>query len=150
MSHRLLGASLLLLWLCPSSPAGARAGDTADLIAADAARTTAMVSGDMAALDRLLGDELTYVHSTGALDSKPRLLEELRTHELRYRSIASREAQARVYGDAGVIVGIATMQVEKGAMSRALTLRYTASYVMRQGRWQLVAYQSTLLPDAAQ
>lgn len=143
MLRRVIPVVFVLLLAC--APVRARDDAASVLLAADAARSAAMVTADVATLGRLLGDDLTYVHSTGAVDTKARLIERLREHELRYVSITRQESQVRLYGTTGVIVGIAQLQVEKGGDARAMTLRYSATYLHRDGRWQLVAYQSTAI-----
>jgi ketosteroid isomerase-like protein len=119
------------------------------LLGADAARAQAMVAGDLAALDRALGDDLSYGHSNGVLEDKGALLESIRSGTRRYRSLTPREASARLYGDTGIVVALADAEVDAQGQSRALVLRYTATYVRRQERWVLVAYQSTAVPPAA-
>jgi len=132
---------------------GSRAAHPVDapraLLGADAARAQAMVAADLAALDRVLGEDLSYGHSNGVLEDKGALLESIRSGARRYRSLAPREASARLYGDTGIVVALADAEVDAQGQSRALVLRYTATYVRRQNRWVLVAYQSTAVPPAA-
>jgi hypothetical protein len=61
--------------------------DRKALLASNSARFTAMVRGDLTALDTLLGPELSYIHSDGALESKAQFLATLRTGQLRYQAI---------------------------------------------------------------
>ena len=82
------------------------------LLGADAARAQAMVAGDLAALDRALGDDLSYGHSNGVLEDKGALLESIRSGSRRYRSLTPREASARLYGDTGIVVALADAEVD--------------------------------------
>jgi hypothetical protein len=125
----------------------ARAADPLQqaLLDADSARTHAFVGADAATVERLLGEELTYVHSTGEVDGKPQLLGKIKAGGLVYQSIRTHDVVAHSYGTAGVVTGVAELQVLNAHQPRSLSLRYTAIYVQREGRWQLVAYQSTTL-----
>jgi hypothetical protein len=118
-----------------------------ELLIADADRIQAMLANNVPALERLLADELTYVHTTGEADGKAQLLGRIKSGALVYQGIITHEVVARVYGPAGVVTGLAELHVLKDRQPRSLPTRYTATYVLRGGRWQLVAYQSTQLPS---
>ncbi|HWC29542.1 MAG TPA: nuclear transport factor 2 family protein, partial [Dehalococcoidia bacterium] len=51
---------------------------------ADAGRVKALLESDLAALEALLGDDLTYVHSSGALDTKTSYIESISSGRARY------------------------------------------------------------------
>ena len=74
--------------------------------AAESQRLRALVTGDYMTLDRLLGDDLTYTHSTAKLDTKATYLEPLLSGRTRYQSLEPSEVQVRVYGTTGVLTGI--------------------------------------------
>jgi hypothetical protein len=116
------------------------------LLDADAARIKAQIGADEAALRHLLSEDLTYVHTTGALDGKAQLMDKIKSGALVYQQILTRDVVARSYGPAGVVTGLAELHVLNAHQPRTLSTRYTATYVQRDGRWQLVAYQSTQLP----
>jgi hypothetical protein len=50
------------------------AGAEPAVLAAEKARTTALVQGDIATLEKLLADDLTYVHASGKVDTKASFL----------------------------------------------------------------------------
>jgi len=141
---------IVLLLFCTAGANAATAGNAGnaerELLAADAARTRAIVSQDYAALDRALGDELTYGHTTGQLQSKQEFIADLQRGVRRYRSFTVVETAARNYGCAGVVTGTSNVEVESQGHALAITLRYTATYARRHGGWVLVAYQSARVP----
>jgi hypothetical protein len=145
MSARL---RFLALIVAGSFMALAQAAGTAQqaLLAVDAERVAAFLAADPVRLGRLLADDLTYGHTTGELDDKAQLLGKLKSGELVYQSITTRDVVARAYGTAGVVTGTAALHVLNAHQPRDVRLRYTATYVLRDGHWQLVAYQSTPLP----
>ena len=110
-------------------------------------RFEAMTSGDLRALDTLLADDLTYTHTTGKVDTKASLLEDLRAGRLVYDSIAPAETHVHVFGNAATVAGMARMKVRANGEARRFGIRFTETYVNRRGRWQLVAWQSTRLPE---
>jgi len=149
MQHlRPLWIAFLLLCAATAAAGPGRTPEQA-LVAADTARMEAMVAGDFAALERVLGDDLSYGHSTGQVQGKHDFLEDLRSGARRYRAMTAVETSARAYGCAGVVTGTTSVEVEAKGRPLALTLRYTATYARQHGRWVLVAYQSARLPDAA-
>jgi ketosteroid isomerase-like protein len=146
-----LTAAVALLG-CAGWRGATRAEPGADARAANAVRDAelrrfeAMTRRDLAALDALLADELTYVHSSGELETKAGLLATLRSERLAYDSIAPSDVDARVFGETAVVTGRSRMQVRAAGQVRRFTIRYTDVYVRRAGRWQTVAWQSTVVP----
>jgi Domain of unknown function (DUF4440) len=110
-------------------------------------RFQAMTTVDLRALDTLLAEELTYTHTTGEVDTKSSLLDALRTGRLVYDSISPADARVRVYGSSAVVTGTARVQVRASGAVRRLSIRFTEVYVRRAGRWELVVWQSTRLPE---
>jgi ketosteroid isomerase-like protein len=109
-------------------------------------RFAAMVAQDTATLEPMLAEDLRYVHSDGKIESKAQFIETIRSGRLRYRAIAVQEIDVRTYDDLAVVVGLLTVDAQAGDQPVALKLRFTDVYVERDGRWQLVAWQSSRLP----
>ena len=120
----------------------------ADVLRADDQRFDAMRRGDWAALDAVLADDLTYVHSTARLESKAEHIANLRAGKPHYRGIAPRERRARVHGGIGVVNGVSEMHVENAGKEQRFTVRYLAVYAKAGERWRMIAWQSTRQPDA--
>jgi hypothetical protein len=120
--------------------------DQKALLASNSARFTAMVRGDLPALDTLLGPELSYIHSDGALESKAQFLATLRNGRLRYQAIEPSDLKTRLYGDVGVVTGRSRMGVIAGSELLQFSVRFTAIYRHTAKSWVLVAWQATRLP----
>jgi len=116
------------------------------LLDIDAERAAAFQTADVGRIARLLSDDLTYVHTTGIIDGKPSLLGKIKSGDLTYQSVKTQDVVARPYGTAGIVTGTAELHVLSAHQPKVIMLRYTATYVLHDGRWQLVAYQSTPLP----
>ena len=122
-------------------------GIEADVLRADDRRFEAMRTGDWAALDLALADDLAYVHSTARLESKAEHVANLRAGKPHYRGIAPRERRARVHGDVGIVNGISEMHVERDGKEQRFTVRYLAVYARAGTTWHMIAWQSTRIPD---
>lgn len=113
--------------------------------AADASRIRALLAADLAALDTVLGDDLTYTHSTGRVDAKDAYLEPLRAGRTRYQRLEPSGIAVRLYGDTAVMTGrMLSVALVAGKESRN-DLRFTSVWTLRDGRWQMVAWHSTRL-----
>ena len=118
-----------------------------DVLNADDRRFEAMRKGDWPALSLALADDLTYVHSTARLESKTEHIANLRAGKPHYRGIAPRERTARVHGAIGVVNGVSEMHVERDGKEQRFTVRYLAVYAKSGESWQMIAWQSTRVPD---
>jgi ketosteroid isomerase-like protein len=133
--------------LASSTPA-AQDSVAARVLAAEDRRFTAMVHADTAALRVMLADDLGYTHTTGAKQDKNAFLRSLGSGELHYRRIEPTEREVRLMGvDGAVVVGRSSMKVEAGGQLRVFSIRYLAVYRREARGWQLLAWQSTLLPS---
>ncbi|HSC08445.1 MAG TPA: nuclear transport factor 2 family protein [Steroidobacteraceae bacterium] len=134
--------ALLLLCAC----AGLQANPQESVEQVERRRFAAMVDRDIAALEPLLAEDLTYGHSNGEFENKAQFLETIRAGRLRYVAIGVQELSVRQYENVAIVTGRLAISGRAGDQSVALTLRYTDAYLNRDGRWQLVAWQSTRLP----
>jgi len=110
-------------------------------------RFEAMVRGDLTTLDALLADDLTYTHASGRLESKAPFLEAIASGRNQYESITAEEVRVRVYDTVGILTGTAQIRATIRAQPMHHRLRFIEAYRKADGYWQLVAWQSTLLPE---
>jgi Domain of unknown function (DUF4440) len=122
--------------------AGVRAAD-APAIESDRARFEAQVKADVATLEKLLAPELTYVHSSGVLDSKDGYIGAIKSGKTKYKSIVPEEVTARTFGDVTIVNGKATVDLLSDGKDVHLLLRYTDVWVKRDGKLQMVSWQAT-------
>jgi hypothetical protein len=140
-----LGLIIVALFASGATAAGP---DDAAVLAAQKERLQAMVKNDLEALGRMLPDDFTYTHASGVADTKATLLASLKAGRLKYKSIDPGQPLVRIYGSAGILTGIATVQVDSATIGPApFQILYTDVYVKKaDGRWQPVAWQSTRPP----
>ena len=108
-------------------------------------RYSAMLAGDVDALDVLLSDRLVYGHTRGNRDTKAGYLAKIVEGRLAYQAIEHPTEQILLTGDSAVVVGqmIATARVEQ----RDVRMHNTCMVVWgREGdQWRVIAYQATPL-----
>lgn len=112
----------------------------------EARRFEAIVRGDVAALDQMLSDDLTYTHATGVFETKAEFIGKMKSGQLKYDSFATEDIKVRVYGTTGVVTGVARVKVQVKGEHLSFQLRFTDVYVKKADRWQMVAWQATRLP----
>ena len=110
-------------------------------------RFEAMVRADLATLDEILADDLTYTHASGAHESKAQFIANLKSGQVKYESLTPEDTHIRLYGSAGVVTGMARVTVQVGGERKSFRLRYTDVYVKADGRWRMIAWQATRLPQ---
>lgn len=112
-----------------------------EVLAAQSRKFAAMVARDVGELGELLDERLSYVHSSGLLDTKESFLKSVA--ERGYVALTRKEADVRLYGDNfAVVTGLADMHVTEALRFDA---RFTEIWV-RDGSWRAIAWQSTRLP----
>ena len=105
----------------------------------------AMAAKDVATLEAVLADDLIYTHSSARLDTKKSLI----GHDVGttvYTSVEPSDVKAQDLGDTVVLTGIAQIKVVSNGTPNAFGVRFTDVYAKRNGRWQMVTWQSTRLP----
>ena len=106
-------------------------------------RFQAMQHVDVASLNRILSDDLIYTHASGLQQTKAELIGVLGSGDFKYESITVEDTRVRVYDQAAVVTGRATMKIKSGQGEQLFKLCYLDVYVKQDGRWQMVAWQSS-------
>ena len=106
-------------------------------------RLRALASGDVAALDRIVGEDLIYVSPTGKLQGKGSIVTDLKSGALKVSSVAQGDEKVRVFGETAVVNYVTSSRFVDNGNDYDTQIRCTSVYVKRQGRWQLVSQQMT-------
>jgi ketosteroid isomerase-like protein len=123
------------------------ADNGAAIIALDQERMAAMCRQDLAALKRLLADDLVYTHSSARLDTKQSLMGGMEAGTTVYTGIEPYDVKAQDLGDTVVLTGAAKINVTSNGRPISFGVRFTDVYARRGGDWQMVTWQSTKLPE---
>lgn len=140
--------SLLALLLAPLAQAASR-GDEASARAAIQARFDAALKSDVAALDRLLADDLDYCSFLGSCETKAKYLGDVKSGVLKYQSIESRTDSVKLFADTAVALGSLKVKATRDGQPRELHIAWTAVLVWRDGRWQMTTWTSTSIDPQA-
>jgi hypothetical protein len=104
----------------------------------------ALLRGDAETLDRLWADQLLYPNDNGEVLTKTQRLAEARSKTHNFSVFRHDDLRVRVYnGNTAVVTGYSTtLKKYKGQASRG-PRRFSAVWVLLDGRWQMVAHQRT-------
>lgn len=104
------------------------------------------IERDAAFFQRVLAEEFTAVGSRGGQDDKASYIEGLRDQGSSLTACEDRDVRVRIYGDVAVVTGLAVVSGVRGGVPYAdRQVLFTNTYVLRDGRWQVVASQGTLV-----
>ena len=112
----------------------------------DNERIQAQIHADPAALDRIYADDFIGVGPSGTVRTKPQVIADFTSGDLKFQSITTDDVRVRVYGNAAVETGRSTMNGQDKGKAVPQDTRFTRVWVKQQGRWRLVAnhYSSTM------
>lgn len=121
------------------------AGNGQKIIELDRQRMVAMAAKDIATLNKVIGDDLIYTHSTARLDTKQSLIGGMESGATVYTSMVPSDVVAQDLGDVVVLTGVATIGVNVNGAPNTFRVRFTDVYANRAGQWQMVTWQSSKL-----
>lgn len=109
-----------------------------------------MCAKDIATLDPILADDLTYTHSGGRVDNKQAFLKVIAGHESTYLGVDYSGIEVIPAGaDAVIVRGRAQIRLLRNTGERPdYPVWFVDVYVKRESRWQMVAWQATRAPEA--
>lgn len=113
------------------------------LIALERGWNEAFYARDVEFLDSILADDFIVTYDDGARGDKARELELSASFNQRVISATQEDFTVQVHDDAAVVwFTLRVVGIRRGQEAE-IVLRYTDVWVMRDGRWQCVASQST-------
>ena len=144
----LLAVSLVLLIssaIVIAQESSKPSGEEGHLRALESAWNHAEQSKDAAALNQLLADTFVYVDYDGALMNKKQFLASTTNDEVQQEQINNEGMTVQVYGDAAVVNGVYRDKGLERGKPFSRHGRFTDTWIFRNGAWQCVASQSTLM-----
>ena len=142
MKRIIIIAISLACWLTPvkAQMAGGAEKEIRDL---EAQRFQAMEKADVETLDRIMSDDLIYTHASGLRQTKFDVIGTLGSSEMKYESITPYDVQVRMHNDTAIVAGRATINIKARGEKESFEICYLDVYVKQEGRWQMVAWQSS-------
>ena len=111
----------------------------------DSERIQAQINADTVALKRIYSDDFIGVGPSGTVRTKPQVILDFTSGELKFQSITTGEVQVRVYGNTAVETGKSTMIGQDKDKVVPRDNRFTRVWVKLNGSWQLVSNHYSLL-----
>src|SRR5215468_9967021 len=105
----------------------------------DNERIQAQIHADATALDRIYAADFIGVGPSGTVRTKPQVISDFTSGDLKFQSITTDEVQVRVYGTTAVETGLSTMIGRDKGQTVPRDTRFTRVCVKQQGGWRLVA-----------
>jgi len=136
-----------LLALLVVSPGAAQAPSATDqtVLKLDRALIDALFKKDRTAFEPLLADDYVYIHSNGTVANREEEIAQTMASDVKWTASNLSGLKIRVYGDAAIVTGTLTHTGSaKGYVGGARLV--THLWVKRNGRWQTVGGQSTIVP----
>lgn len=115
-----------------------------DLLAAEYARTQALVAGDSAALSACLHENLVYVHATGVRHDLAQYLR-FAAEGPRFLAVDLRAPVVELHASMALVTGELLMSLQRVGEATPINVRSWVSAVWLCGSsgWQLRSFQST-------
>ena len=105
----------------------------------DHERIQAQIGADRVALDRLYAEDFIGIGPSGTVRTKPQVIADFTSGELKFQSITTDDVRVRVYGNTAVETGRSTMIGQDKGKTVPQENRFTRVWVKQRGHWRLVA-----------
>ena len=113
----------------------------------DHERVQAQIGADAAALNRIYADDFIGIGPSGTVRTKPQVILDFTSGELKFQSITTDDVRVRVYGNTAVETGRSTMIGQDRGKAVPRDNRFTRVWIKQHGRWLLVSnhYSSLIM-----
>jgi ketosteroid isomerase-like protein len=102
---------------------------------------------DATAPTRILAEDFTFTNPFGEVMTKEQRIGEIKPGGIQFDSYAVDDVKVRVYGDTAVVTNRTTLSGKRGDQAITGQYRATSVFVKKGGNWQVVASQSTRIPE---
>jgi ketosteroid isomerase-like protein len=114
-----------------------------EVLAVEYAWTEAHLRGDVETLEAIMALDYLKIQSDGSLSDKKTTLASYQPDRRAWDVARGDEYDVRIYGDTAVVIGRWTARGNNDGQPFDYAARFLSIYVRRDGRWQMVAEQST-------
>jgi ketosteroid isomerase-like protein len=110
----------------------------------------AYVSGDAEKLASILSRDYVQTNTRARVTDKAEEVSDLRIGTFRYEKFETTQLKVHLYGDAAVVTGLIAAKGTDTAFGKTIQghMRMTDTFIRQDGRWQVVASQTTLVPES--
>ena len=147
MKTRLLMAAALSVCASGAFAAECKPINDSEVMRAELQRYEAQTQDDFVAMERIIGDDLVYIHSSAVVDDKSAYIGSMRAGTVKYRTMRLLDSQIRVYDCIAVMTGTARFEVTVKGTELTVDLRFTEAWARRGGDLQFISWQATRIPQ---
>lgn len=115
------------------------------LKASRALEEASITKKDRGTIERYYADEYVYTHSNGTVLNKAQEIPTIMSPDQAWTAYKMDDLKARIYGNVAIVSGLLTLTGSSKAYISG-PRRFTEVWVRRNGRWQMVGGQTTLVP----
>ena len=108
-------------------------------------REEAQIQRDFPTVERIMADECIYTHASSQTQSKAEFLADLKSGKRIYKALKNTDLHVMVYGGTAVLTGRSDISAVNDGKDVEVATKFLEVYQKRDGRWQMVAHQSTRL-----
>lgn len=124
--------------------------DEVELIELQQLLARAWVTGNRATLEQIIASDWQSIGPDGSISERGRVFADVfETHAHKIRSLRINDVTARVFGDAAVVTGRTHGIGEFEGAGYDVVIRFTDTFVRRDGRWQAVASHASTIQEAS-
>jgi ketosteroid isomerase-like protein len=146
MRHTRRAQVLLLCLSALVRVVAAPAGDpAAEIRALEVAHNEALANRDVAALEKMMSEDFTFVTPRGDLRTRQDVLKAVAAGSIGNEYLESSDLRIRIYADTAVVTGRGVQTAQRAGKDYTDMFRFTRVYVRRGGQWIAVALQMTRL-----
>lgn len=149
MNSRLLKSALItlaVLFLCGCSAQKDQKETERYILESERQWAESVATGDTSAIERILADDFIGVDPKGNQYKKQQMIDETRNAPKYFVSNRLNDVKVRFYGNMALAQGSETWQKHSGERGRFV---WTDTWLMRNGRWQIVAAEDLIAPEKA-
>ena len=132
---RFVAFFLIVLALPPRAPSQARSADERQIIAIEEQWVDAEVKHDEVVLNQVLDDDFMLISASGITTGRAAFIERVR--KFTYTAIKVVHERIEIKGDTAIVIATVSTRSASGAANAPL--RFTVTYIKRNGVWRALA-----------
>ena len=101
---------------------------------------------DATALEKMLTPDYVYTTQDSEMATRSEMIAGMKSGATKYDTFTVEDMKVHVYGDAAVVTGKGSLKGKENGKAIDEVLRFTDTWVKRDGRWVCAATQVTRIP----
>jgi Domain of unknown function (DUF4440) len=117
-----------------------------EALASEDARYAAQMGDDFGSLQKLLGNDLVYIHSSAVVDTKASYIDSMKSGTVKYRVMRRSDVTVRTYGCVAIISGLGNFDVTVKGQDMAVEIRFHSIWAKRDNGLEFISWEATRTP----